>query len=100
MDNADSYIKIRQDIVRLLVNERKSQKLTQEELAKRLNIQRSNLARFERGEHNPSLDFLIKVAVALGKEPVFVLKSNEYKAFDKIPNEINGGKLMEPKADA
>ena len=52
MDNADSYIKIRQDIVRLLVNERKSQKLTQEELAKRLNIQRSNLA-LEESSWNP-----------------------------------------------
>ena len=58
MNAAESYIKIRQDIVRLLVDERKAQKLTQETLAKRLTIQRSNLARFERGEQNPSLDFL------------------------------------------
>ena len=98
MNDAESYIKIRQDIVRLLVDERKAQKLTQEALAKILTIQRSNLARFERGEQNPSLDFLIKVAVALGKEPDFILKSGEYKAFEKIPDNINGGKHMEPTA--
>jgi len=98
MDNVDRHIRIRQDIVRLLVNERKAQKLTQEALAKRLDIQRSNLARFERGEQNPSLDFLIKVAVALGKEPDFILKSNEYKAFETAPGNINGGKYMEPTA--
>lgn len=94
MDNKSSYIRIRQDIVRLLVSERKSQKLTQEELSKRLGIPRSNIARFERGEQNVTIDFLIKVAVALGKEPDFILKSNGYMAFDKI----NGGQLMEPTA--
>jgi Fic family protein/predicted XRE-type DNA-binding protein len=94
--HTESYINIRQNIVRLLVDERKAQKLTQETLAKRLGIQRSNLARFEKGEQNPSLDFLIKVAVALGKEPDFILKSGEYRAFEKIPSDINGGTYMEP----
>ena len=97
MDNKESYVKIRQDIVRFLVNERKTKKLTQEALAKRIGIPRSNLARFERGEQNPSLDFFIKVAVALGKEPDFILKSNEYKASEKAPD-MNRGKLMEPTA--
>ena len=98
MENTGSYIKIRQDIVRLLVDERKSQKLTQEELANRLGIPRSNIARFERGEQNVTIDFLIKVAVALGKELDFILKNNEFIAFDKILNNMNGGKSMEPTA--
>jgi Fic family protein/predicted XRE-type DNA-binding protein len=98
MEREEGYIKIRQGIVRLLVDERKAQKLTQESLAKRLGIQRSNLARFERGEQNPSLDFMIKIAVALGKEPDFILKSNEYKAFERTPDNINGGTYMEPVA--
>ncbi|MDR1272564.1 MAG: helix-turn-helix transcriptional regulator, partial [Clostridiales Family XIII bacterium] len=98
MERNESYIEIRQGIVRLLAGERKAQKLTQEALAKRLGIQRSNLARFERGEQNPSLDFLIKIAIALGKEPDFILKSNEYKTFEKIPDSINGGTYMEPVA--
>jgi transcriptional regulator with XRE-family HTH domain len=80
------------------VDERKAQRLTQEALAKRLGIQRSNLARFERGEQNPSLDFLIKIAVALGKEPDFILKSGEYKTFEKMPDDINGGMYTEPVA--
>lgn len=76
--------------------ERKAQGLTQEELAKRLSIQRSNVSRFERGIQNPTLDFLIKVAAALGKKPDFILKSDVYKAFDKIPGNMDGGKRMEP----
>jgi transcriptional regulator with XRE-family HTH domain/fido (protein-threonine AMPylation protein) len=98
MDNAESYIKIRRGMVRLLVDERKAQKLTQGALAEKLHIQRSNLARFERGEQNPSLDFLIKVAVALGKEPDFVLRTGAYQAFEKIPANGNGGTRMEPAA--
>lgn len=96
MDKTETYVKIRQDIIRLLVKERKAQGLTQEELAKRLSIQRSNVSRFERGIQNPTLDFLIKVAASLGKEPDFILKSDAYKAFDKIPGNMDGGKRMEP----
>jgi transcriptional regulator with XRE-family HTH domain/fido (protein-threonine AMPylation protein) len=95
MNHEDDYIKTRQAIVRLLASERKAQKLTQEELAGRLGIQRSNLARFERGEQNPSLDFLIRIATALGKEPDFILTGNEYKAFEKTPKNRNGGTAME-----
>ncbi|MDR2610499.1 MAG: helix-turn-helix domain-containing protein, partial [Clostridiales Family XIII bacterium] len=98
MGHEEDYIKIRQSIVQLLVGERKAQKLTQQALAERVGIQRSNLARFERGEQNPSLDLLIKIAVALGKEPDFILKSNEYKAFEKTSDNINGGTYMEPVA--
>lgn len=98
MDYTESYIKIRQDIIRLLTDERKTQKLTQETLANRLHIPRSNLARFERGAQNPSLDFLIRVALALGKEPDFILKSSRYKSFEQMPANINGGKYMEPEA--
>jgi Fic family protein/predicted XRE-type DNA-binding protein len=98
MERKDSHIKIRQAIVRLLVDERKAQKLTQEALAKRLGIQRSNLARFERGEQNPSLDLLIRIAVALGREPDFILKSSEYEAFEKLPDTVNGEARMEPAA--
>jgi transcriptional regulator with XRE-family HTH domain/fido (protein-threonine AMPylation protein) len=98
MERAETHIEIRQGIVRLLVSERKAQKLTQEALAERLGIQRSNLARFEKGEQNPSLDCLIKVAVALDKEPDFILKSNEYQVFEKLPDTINEGMYMKPTA--
>jgi len=98
MENAESYISIRQNIIRLLTNERKTQKITQQELADRLNIQRSSLARFELGEQNPTLDFLIKVSVALGKEPDLILKGNEHTGFGIVSETAAGGNKMEPAA--
>ena len=41
--------------------------MTQAELAKRVGTQKSNISRLESGNYNPSLDFLAKVAEALGK---------------------------------
>lgn len=42
--------------------------MTQEELAKKVGTQKSNISRLESGNYNPSLDFLIKVVRCLGKE--------------------------------
>lgn len=72
----DGYVKTRQEIIQKLVRERKAQKLTQQELADRLGVLRPNLSRFERGEQNPTLDFLLRVAAALSREPDFILKSD------------------------
>jgi transcriptional regulator with XRE-family HTH domain len=85
-------------MIRLLVNERRSQQLTQAALAKRLGIQRPNLARFERGERNPTLDFLIRVAVALGEEPGFILKEmilTLHRLFYAKLDEENAGKCRD-----
>jgi transcriptional regulator with XRE-family HTH domain len=69
-------------MIRILAQERKKQKLSQETVSERMGIHRSNLARFERGEQNPTLDFLIKYAVALGMEPDMVLKESRPIASD------------------
>ena len=66
----------RKAIIRMLVRERKEMKITQETLAERIGIERANLSRFERGAQNPSLDFLLKYALALGKTPDLILKNN------------------------
>lgn len=42
-------------------------KMTQTDLAKLTNTKQSNISRFESGNYNPSLEFLEKVAAALGK---------------------------------
>ena len=47
---------------------RRQKNMTQEELAKKIGTQKSNISRLESGNYNPSLDFLIKVAAGLGKE--------------------------------
>lgn len=55
------------EIIRLLVDERYSQNITQQELADITGIRSSNLARFEKGNRIPTLLVLEKYANALGK---------------------------------
>ena len=49
-----------------LVRERIQHKLTQKQLAQKIGIAQSALARFESGRGNPTLAFLQKVTSALG----------------------------------
>ena len=55
------------ETIRLLVEERHNQKMTQQELSDITGIQPSNLARFESGGRIPTLIVLEKYANALGK---------------------------------
>lgn len=57
----------RYEAIRQIIVARKEQNITQAELAKRVGTQKSNISRLESGNYNPSLDFLAKVAEALGK---------------------------------
>ena len=47
---------------------RKELGLTQSELGKRAGIPQPNITRFESGNYNPSLEFLVKIAGAMGKK--------------------------------
>jgi transcriptional regulator with XRE-family HTH domain len=58
----------RYEAVDQLKNARKSQNVTQEMLAERVGTKKSNISRFESGNYNPSLDFLVKMAESLGKQ--------------------------------
>ena len=58
----------RYEIISQIIEIRKEKHMTQEELAKRVGTQKSNISRLESGNYNPSLDFLVKVAHSLGKE--------------------------------
>ncbi len=60
-------LKPRYDAIAQIVQARTDQHITQAELARRVGTQKSNISRFESGNYNPSLDFLIKVAESLGK---------------------------------
>lgn len=55
------------ETIRLLVEERYNQKMTQQEISDITGIQPSNLARFESGGRVPTLIVLEKYANALGK---------------------------------
>ncbi len=57
----------RQEVIAAYRECRKSQHITQMELSNRTGIAQSNIARFEKGNYNPSLDMLIRIAGALGK---------------------------------
>lgn len=51
-----------------VVKARAELKLTQKELAERMGDKQSNISRLESGTYNPSLEYLNKVAEALGKK--------------------------------
>jgi transcriptional regulator with XRE-family HTH domain len=83
VDGQNRYLQIRQDIIWQFVQDRIAQNMTQEELAKRIGTQRSNICRLESGNHSPSLDLLIKISDALGKD--LSLNLNEKKV-EIMPN--------------
>ena len=51
-----------------IIKARKEQNITQAELAKRVGTQKSNISRLESGNYNPTINFLKRIAKALGKE--------------------------------
>ncbi len=53
-------------IITALIKARASKKLTQEQLAGKIGVAQSALARFESGKVNPTLSFLKKVTSGLG----------------------------------
>lgn len=58
----------RQEVVELFKNYRKEAGMTQAELGKRIGIPQPNVTRFESGKYNPTLEFLVKMAAAMGKK--------------------------------
>ena len=51
-----------------IIMARKERNLTQKDLAELIGTRQSNISRLESGNYNPSLDFLNKIAHAVGKE--------------------------------
>ena len=68
MANSKSVINKRQEIVSKLTQARLEKGLSQAQLAKLVGTQRSNICRIENGGQNLSLDLLIKITDALGKD--------------------------------
>ena len=64
----------RQSIVQKLTQARLEKGLSQEQLAKRIGTQRSNICRIEKGTQNLSLDLMIKIAEALDKDVSVMLE--------------------------
>ena len=55
-------------IIEEIIMARKERNLTQKDLAELIGTRQSNISRFESGNYNPSLEFLSRVAHAVGKE--------------------------------
>ena len=67
----------RQSVIEQYVQCRKTQGITQAELARRTGIPRSNITRFESGSYNPSLELMVRIAAALGMTLQLQLMSKE-----------------------
>ena len=55
-------------IIEQIIMARKERNLTQKDLAELIGTKQSNISRLESGNYNPTIDFLNKIAVAVGKE--------------------------------
>ena len=54
-------------VISEIIRARLEKNITQNQLAEMIGTKQSNISRLESGEYNPSLEFLNKVAQALGK---------------------------------
>jgi len=55
-------------IIGEIIMARKEKNLTQKDLAALIGTKQSNISRFERGNYNPTIEFLNKMAHAVGKQ--------------------------------
>jgi predicted transcriptional regulator len=55
-------------IIEEIITARQERNLTQKDLAELVGTKQSNISRLESGNYNPTLEFLNKIAKAIGKE--------------------------------
>ena len=67
----------REEVIAQYIKRRKELKLTQDDLAKRTGMARTNITRFEGGKYNPSLEMMVKIAAALNMSVQVKLESGE-----------------------
>lgn len=58
----------RYELISKAIDARLKRKMTQEEVAEKMGTTKSSISRFESGNYNPSIDFLIRLSRALGKQ--------------------------------
>jgi transcriptional regulator with XRE-family HTH domain len=68
IDNDNTAKEWRKNIIQSIIVARTSKGWTQSDLAIKLGAHRSSVARLESGEHNPTLNFLLRVASILDME--------------------------------
>lgn len=70
-------LELQYKVIQELVNYRIDNNITQDELAKKTGISKSNISRFESGKHSPTLKMVEKIANGLGKKIRFDLTDND-----------------------
>lgn len=68
---------------------RKSNNLTQEQLAEKIGMDTQNLCKMENGSHFPQVKNLIKIAAALNVEMVELFDFNHFSKKEKLIKEID-----------
>ena len=58
----------RYELISKAIDARLKKKMTQEEVAEIMGTTKSSISRFESGNYNPTIDFLIRLSNALGKQ--------------------------------
>ena len=58
----------RYEIIKKIIELRVKNEMTQAQLAKKLNTKQASISRFESGNVNPTVDFMLMVSKALGKK--------------------------------
>ena len=64
----------REEVITLFRNYRKELGMTQSQLGQKAGVTQPNITRFESGNYNPSLEFLVRIAAAMGKKVKVVLE--------------------------
>ena len=68
---------LRKQIIKQIIEARTEKGISQAQLAEMLGTHRSNISRLEKGDHNPSLDLLIKIALVLNIDLSFQTAQQE-----------------------
>ena len=63
-------------VIREMIRYRLEHRISQNELAERTGISKSNISRFESGKHSPTLSMIYRIADGLGKKINFTMKEN------------------------
>ena len=79
----DLVLDDRQKIISMLTAARIEKGISQQELADRIGTKRSNICRIESGAQNISLDMLLKISRALGKDVSLSLEERSEPIVDK-----------------
>jgi len=70
-----AYVEVKLNLARVLSNRRKSLRLTQVALAKKIKSSQSRVAKMEAGDPSVSIDLLVRSLIALGETPANLQKT-------------------------